>query len=112
MIEANSESDSSSYEWVYYDVEECKSCSSSSSDSENGYRNSNSIVDANGEEWEYYDEVDVSENEEDKAAAAPSGTYPTDPLKKSQKDTPKPTTAKKSSRSSKRHSRRTHSKKA
>ena len=106
-MEANSDSDSSSYEWVYYDVEECKSCSSSSSDDENGQRNSNSIVDANGDEWEYYDEVDVSEPEEDKAAAAPSGTYPTDPIKKSQKDTPKPA-AKKPSKTGKRHSRRTH----
>ena len=47
------------------------------------------MVDANGDEWEYYDEMDVSEQEtEDKTAAAPSGTYPTDPLKKSQKSEP------------------------
>ena len=28
-VENNSDSGSSSYEWVYYDVEECKSCDSS-----------------------------------------------------------------------------------
>ena len=28
-VEDNSDSGSSSYEWVYYDVEECKSCDSS-----------------------------------------------------------------------------------
>ena len=47
---------SSSYEWVYYDVEECKSCSSSDS---NDMYGANDLNHAN--DFEYYDEVTASD---------------------------------------------------
>ena len=54
---SNSDSDgSSSYEWVYYDVEECKSCDSS--DENDMYAN-----DMNTGDYEYYDEVSASASE-------------------------------------------------
>ena len=58
---AIAENSDSSYEWVYYDVEECKSCSSDSNDmyGENGM---NGFLDG---EYEYYDEMTAEEEDED-----------------------------------------------
>ena len=67
-VEANKvadNSDSSSeedYEWVYYDVEECKSCSSSE---ENGGQNGidDDGFDDDSDFYEYYDEITASDDD-------------------------------------------------
>ena len=56
---SNSDSSSSEYEWVYYDVQECKSdCSSSENDM---YANE---INQKGN-YEYYDEVTASASEDE-----------------------------------------------
>ena len=55
---SNSDDSSSSYEWVYYDVEECKS-DCPSSDENDMYAND---INQAGD-YEYYDEVTASEEE-------------------------------------------------